>query len=136
MWIGWQPDELSKMLESVKEVIKGSKTRSSKLVTMMLWTKLRINLTDEQISMIMNYKSPQEDRRKRVSKACSSVQDALLTHFVSRFPSANHLTRAEALVHQTVYSKTFFGNNGALILDGTYYFIRKSQDHAFQRKTY
>ena len=124
------------MHESIKEVIRGNKNRSSELAVIMFWMKLRTNLTYEQIGMIMNYKSSQEDRRKRVSEACSSVYNALLTHFVPRFLGANHLTRAQALAHQTVYSKTVFGDNVALILDGTYYFIQKSQDHAFQKKTY
>ena len=82
----------------------------------------------------MNYKSPQEDWRKRVSEAFSSMQDALLTHFVPLFLGTNHLTRAKALAHQTLYWKTFFGGNVALVLDETYYFIKKSHDHAFQRK--
>ena len=136
MWTGWWRDELSKMHESIKEVIRGSKNRSSELAVIMFWMKLCTNFTYEQIGMIMNYISSQEGQRKRVSEACSSVQDALLTHFLPRFLGANYLTRAQALTHQTVCSKTFFGDNVALILDGTYYFIQKSQDHAFQRKIY
>ena len=136
MWTSWRREELSKMHESIKEVTRESKNRSSELAVIMFSIKLRTNLTYEQIGMRMNYKFSQEDKRKRVSEACSSVEDALLTHFVPRFFGANHLTRAQALAHQTVYSKTFFRGNVALILDGTYYFIQKSQDHAFQRKTY
>ena len=136
MWTGWRRVELSKMHESIKEAISSSENRSSELAMIIFWMKLRTNLTYEQISMIINYKALQEDWWKRASEACPSVQDALPTHVVLRFLGANHLTRAQALAHQTVYSKAFFGDNVALIRDGTYYFIQKSQAHAFQRKVY
>jgi len=136
MWTGWRREEISKMHESIEGSMKQSKNRSSELALIMFWMKLRTNLSYDQIGSLMNYKSASGYQRKRVSEGCSSAQKALLINFVPRFLGAEHLTRTQALAHQTIYSKTFFGDNVALILDGTYYFIQKSKDHAFQRATY
>ncbi|CAF4989323.1 unnamed protein product, partial [Rotaria sp. Silwood1] len=82
MWTGWRRSELSVMQESISGLMKDSKNRSTELALAMFWIKLSTNLTYDQIGMLMNYKSPVDDYRKRVAETCSSVQDNLLAHFV------------------------------------------------------
>ena len=119
MWTSWRRGEFLKMHESITGLVKQSKNRSSEFALIMFWIKLATNLTYDQIGVLMNYKVSSEDQRKRVSEACFSVQEALLANFVPKFLGATHLTRAQALSHQSVYSITFFGDKIALILDGT-----------------
>ena len=112
------------------------KNRSIELALNIFWMKLRTNLTYDQISVLMNCKSSINDKKKRIAENCSFVQENLLTYFVRNSLGVNHINRNQALDHQIIYSRTLFSGNVALILDGTYYFIQKSQDHTFQRSTY
>ncbi|CAF4626320.1 unnamed protein product, partial [Didymodactylos carnosus] len=125
MWTGWGREELGIMTNSVAKSFRQSPNRSSELAVIIFWLKLRTNLSYDQIGTLMNYKTPLTDQRKRVSEACAAVQQALIRNFVPKYLGVQHLSRSEALKHQTPYTKTFFGDNVALILDGTYFYIHK-----------
>ncbi|CAF1566373.1 unnamed protein product [Didymodactylos carnosus] len=55
---------------------------------------------------------------------------------VPYFLGVHHLTRDEAIDHNTAYSTVFFGQTVPIIWDGTYFYINKSSDHSFQRASY
>ncbi|CAF4954165.1 unnamed protein product [Rotaria sp. Silwood1] len=93
MWTGWRRSELSVMQKSISGLMKDSKNRSTELALAMFWIKLRTNLTYDQIGMLMNYKSPVDDYRKRVAETCSSVQENLLAHFVPKSTYSSHKKR-------------------------------------------
>lgn len=46
------------------------------------------------------------------------------------------MTRTEALTHNTIFTKRFFGDKATLILDGIYFYISKSADHKLKRTSY
>ncbi|CAF1378681.1 unnamed protein product, partial [Didymodactylos carnosus] len=116
--------------------MRGSKHRSIADALLMFWVKLKTNLTYNQIGILFNYDTSSEDRRKRVSDSCDAVMDCLLKHFVPNFLGLNRVTYQQALAHDTIYSKTFFGNGFKFTWDATYFFVNKSSDHVLQKKTY
>ncbi|CAF1182034.1 unnamed protein product [Didymodactylos carnosus] len=135
---GWGKTELETMLKVILDSnsMRGSKHRSIADALLMFWVKLKTNLTYNQIGILFNYDTSSEDRRKRVSDSCDAVMDCLLKHFVPNFLGLNRVTYQQALAHDTIYSKTFFGNGFKFTWDATYFFVNKSSDHVLQKKTY
>ena len=53
-----------------------------------------------------------------------------------KFLGTKHMTRAEAVVHNTVFTKCFYMDKVTLIPDETYGYIQISADHTLQRSSY
>ena len=55
---------------------------------------------------------------------------------VPKFLGKNHMTRAEAVAHNTVSTKCFYKDKVTLILVGTYIYIQESAQHILERSSY
>lgn len=71
------------------------------------------------------------------SRAFQMVTEELSAKFVPLHLSVSHLSRNDALAHMTEIAKVFYGEDKlATVWDGTYYYIQKSSQYDFSRKTY
>ena len=74
------------------------------------------------------YNSPQKI-------SCCSI-NIISISVVPKFLGTNHITRAEAVAHNTVSTKCFYTDKVTLILVGTYIYIQESADHILERSSY
>ncbi|CAF2321530.1 unnamed protein product [Rotaria sp. Silwood2] len=66
---------------------------------------------------LFNYAGDSETRRKRVADTFDSVQILLVRNFVPLNLGVSHLTRDEALIHNTSFTKEFWDNRVTIIWD-------------------
>ncbi len=134
MWTGWtreQFDEMERHLVGCRR----SNNRSVRSSLAMFWMKLKTDLSFEQIASLFNLDL--EHGRKYVGEAIHSVAKDLETYFVPLHLGVGHLSREEAMAHNTTFSSTLYGANKVMtVWDGTYYYIERSGDHELARRTY
>ena len=104
-------------------------TLSTENALILFWTKLKTNISWQQLSAICGISA------STVSRTFHKVLLALNETVVPQFLGTTHMTRSEA-VHNTTFTRSFYGDKVTLILDGTYIYIPKSTDHKLQRASY
>ncbi len=135
-WTGWTSQQLSNMTSLIAPHMRSSKYRTPFEAVCLFWVKLKTNLSFRQIGTLFKISTAEESIRHRVEDTFHAITTYLNNTIVSSHLGLNHLTRAEALNHHTAYSKIFFGDQLAIIWDGTYVFCHKSSDHILQRNSY
>ncbi|CAF2141157.1 unnamed protein product [Rotaria magnacalcarata] len=116
--------------------LRSSSNRTSRNALAIFWIKIKTNLSFRQIGSLFNISGNSDTRRLRVADAFDSVRELFIKYFVSKHLGIGHITIDDAKIHNTAYSKEFFGNEPTLIWDGTYFFIGKSSSHSVNRSTY
>ena len=135
-WTGWTLEQLNNMTSLIAPYMRSSKHRTPFEAVCLFWVKLKTNLSFRQIGTLFKISTSEDSIRRRVEDTFHSIATYFNNTIVSCHLGLNHLTRTEALNHHTAYSKMFFGNQLAIIWDGTYVFCHKSNDHILQRDCY
>lgn len=95
--------------------------------------KLRTGLSDEEVASIRHVS------RSTVTRRCTIARTALMTDFVPRYVNCEY-QRQELQSHTTTLVRDLFCDGNAdkvaIIFDGTYIYINKSGNFAFQKFTY
>ena len=95
--------------------------------------KLRSGMSNQLLSTIFGIS------KSSLRRAIKSVRLALVKNFVPRILGLQHITR-EAVInsHTRPLAQSLFGNLNQVtaVLDGTYIFIKKTNNFAFQRRSY
>ena len=133
VWTGWTKSQLTAMHQVLKQ--RGSCKRSSIDTIAMFWIKLKTNLSFNQIASLFNLGTDAAGRMV-VSRAFHSVAEQLNANFVPFHLGVEHISRQDAMEHMTTFSNMFFDYNLVTIWDGTYYYIEKSNQYDFSRKTW
>lgn len=128
-WTGWSIEEFKQIHDICVDKLQGSSS-STYDILLLFWAKLRTNISWPQLSSLCG-----------LSKTCVSryfhrALSALNKTIVPNHLGVNHLSRQEAISHNTVFTSTFYGDNVTLVLDGTYIYIQKSEDHLLQKSSY
>ncbi|CAL8083599.1 unnamed protein product [Orchesella dallaii] len=113
--------------------LKNSKNRSTRNALAIFLAKLRLGVAHEFLGFLFGM-----DKR-RISDAITSVTSALEEHFVPKYLGHPHITREDIKAHTPDLVNELYKideDNIALILDGTYIYIQKSQDHQTQCQTF
>ncbi|CAF2155112.1 unnamed protein product [Rotaria magnacalcarata] len=116
--------------------IRSSCNREARNALAMFWIKLKTNLSFRQIGSLFNISGDYENRRKVVSRSFDSIRQVLVDKLLPKHLGIGHLSRSEAIDHNTSFSNEFFGKKVTIIWDGTYFYTGKSSSHEFQRSTY
>ena len=132
-WTGWTKNQFDRMFSFVFS--KSSVLRDAREALAMFWIKMKTNLSLTQIATLFGLK-PDEQGRKVVSRALQSVSGSLEEHFVPRHLGVGHISRSDAMTHMTTFSNLFFDLKLTTVWDGTYYYIQKSSQYEFSRKSW
>ncbi|CAF3028442.1 unnamed protein product [Rotaria sp. Silwood2] len=135
-WTGWTKRQFDAMFEVLAPILRSSCNRDTRNALAVFWIKAKTNLSFNQIGTLFNYRGDSETRRKRVWDTFDSVRMILVRDFVPLNLGVGHLTREQALTHNTAFSKEFWDNKVTIIWDGTYLYLGKSSDHYANRSTY
>ena len=122
-WTGWNLSQLMEKTSFIAPNMYKSKHRSPFEAVCMYWIKLKTNLSFRQIGTLFKIQTTKESIRKRVEDAFHTVSTHLYNALVPLHLGFHHITRTDALEHNTAYTKIFFGNNLSIIWDGTYIYI-------------
>ncbi|CAF1117325.1 unnamed protein product [Rotaria magnacalcarata] len=136
IWTGWNIAQFDIMLDMLSPFLRSSCSREPRNAIAIFWIKAKTDLSFNQIGSLFNYTGDSETRRKRVADTFDSVRILLVRNFVPLNLGVYHLTRDQALIHNTAFSKEFWDNKVTIIWDGTYIYIEKSSDHYLNRSTY
>ena len=128
-WTGWTLTELKTIHDACEEYLPDT-TNSSENALLLFWAKLKTNISWPQLSIFCGMP------KTTVRRTFYAVLSALSKTMSPKFLGTKHMTRTEALTHNTEFTKTFYGDKVTLILDGTYIYIQKSSDHKLQRCSY
>ncbi|CAL8076174.1 unnamed protein product [Orchesella dallaii] len=115
------------------KTLKNSKNRSTRNALAIFLAKLRLGVSQEFLGFLFGM-----DKR-RISDAITSITNALEEHFVPKFLGYKHIRREDVKNHTPELVTEMYNvdpDNIVLILDGTYIYIQKSQDHQTQIETY
>ncbi|CAM4834786.1 unnamed protein product [Rotaria magnacalcarata] len=135
-WTGWSEEQFNDMFKEISVYLRSSSNRTSLNALAIFWIKIKTNLSFRQIGSLFNISGNSDTRRLRAADAFDSVRELFIKYFVSKHLGIGHITIDDAKIHNTAYSKEFFGNESTLIWDGTYFFIGKSSSHSVNRSTY
>ena len=135
LWTGWTKEQFDSFIPCLIGM-RNTKSRTLRESLAMFWIKLKTDLSFAQIASLFNIPDPGEGGRHIVSDAFHAVQDKLSENFVPSWLGCKHMDPNVAKKHNTVYSKTFFGDHPTTIWDGTYLYIHKSMNYSKGRKTY
>ncbi|KAK3109143.1 hypothetical protein FSP39_023866 [Pinctada imbricata] len=133
VWTGWTKEQFEHMLRHV--TLRDSTNRSSVNALAIFWIKLRTNLSYREIAVLFNISSDYNGLMS-ISRTLHSVAAQLNTNFVPSYLGIKHISREEAISHMTVFSNVLFENKLSVVWDGTYYYIEKSGDYSFSRRSY
>jgi hypothetical protein len=119
----------------IKEHIRNTPARSTKTYLGIFLFKMKAGISNKVISTIFNIS------RSSLTRAISSVRQALMQTFVSQNLGLRHITREDAIKNHTrPLAHTLFSDitesQAIVVLDGTYIYIQKSGNFHFQRRTY
>ena len=78
------------------------------------------NLSCCQIGSPFNFRGNSEARRKQVADTCDLVCTVLTRDFVPLHIGVGHITRDEAHMHNTSFSKEFWHDKMTIIWNGMY----------------
>ncbi|CAM4817803.1 unnamed protein product [Rotaria magnacalcarata] len=135
-WTGWTKEQFEHMFMLILSHIRSSCNREARNALAMFWIKLKTNLSFRQIGSLFNISGDYENRRKVVSRSFDSIRQVLVDKLLPKHLGIGHLSRSEAIDHNTSFSNEFFGKKVTIIWDGTYFYTGKSSSHEFQRSTY
>jgi hypothetical protein len=137
VWTGWTKEQFNAMLPDLSSM-RNTENGTIREALAIFWIKLKTDLSFSQIASLLHIKPDNihQAGRLTVSSAFYSVKDALDELFVPLHLGADHMTQQEALKHNTIYSKTFFGDKPTTIWDGTYLFTHRSSNYGQARKFY
>ena len=119
----------------IKEHIHNTPARSTKTSLGIFLFKMKAGISNKVISTIFNIS------RSSLTRAISSVRQALMQTFVSQNLGLRHITREDVIRNHTrPLAQTLFGDitesQAIVVLDGTYIYIQKGGNFHFQRRTY
>jgi hypothetical protein len=119
----------------IKEHIRNAHARSTKTSLGIFLFKMKAGISNKVISTIFNIS------RSSLTRAISSVRQALMQTFVSQNLGLGHITREDVIRNHTrPLAQTLFGDitesQAIVVFDGTYIYIQKSGNFHFQRRTY
>lgn len=131
-WTGWTLDQIKQMHSACVNNLnlKSSTGSSTENALLLFWAKIKTNISWPQLSSLCGVP------KGSVSRIFHAVLSALCETVVPRFLGTDHMTRLEAINHNTTFTKCFYGDKVTVILDGTYIYIPKSSDHKLQRSSY
>lgn len=129
-WTGWNLAELKQIHDICVTNLPALSCMSTHNAIVLFWAKVKTNISWPQLSTLCGVPKP------TVSRVFHAVLEALSKTVVPKYLGAGHMTRAEAINHNTTFTKCFYGDKVTLILDGTYIYIPKSSDHKLQRSSY
>ena len=129
-WTGWTISQLMQIHDHCVSRLPTASTLSTENALILFWTKLKTNISWQQLSALCGISA------STVSRTFHKVLLALNETVVPQFLGTTHMTRSEAVTHNTTFTRSFYGDKVTLILDGTYIYIPKSTDHKLQRASY
>jgi len=136
LWTGWTKDQFNSFLQHLQGM-RNSKQRSIRTSLAIFWIKLKTDLSFGHIASLLGIKrGDSEAGRLIAAEAFHAVENLLAANFVQLHLGPAHMTPEEAKKHNTVYSRTFFGERSQTIWDGTYLYTYKSSNYAINRKFY
>lgn len=115
--------------------LRSTSTRSSRTALALLLVKLRTGLSLSVISTLFGI------RKNSCSKAIHAARTALMTSFVPKYLGLSHIDRDQIIRdHTSTFAKVLFADSKSdvaiAVADGTYIYIEKSSNYAFQRRSY
>lgn len=136
---GFDSSEFQRLVQFVKQngTMRDNKNRTVSQAMAVFLYRLKSGVAQNEVRRLFGLKS-----RQRVSDYFISVLKALHTNMVPKFFGLGHLTREELYSHMTDAAKVLcekvWKNPNAMITiyDGSYFYIQKSGDHEYQRRTY
>ena len=127
---GWDSDSINAMLEDISHDLSGpNKKLSPKTALIMFWMKLKTNVSWAHLSSLFGIS------KSSVSRIYHLVLESLHSKLVPKGLGTSHISREDAMTHNTIFTSTFFTSN-VIIMDGTYIYINKSRHHQFQKDSY
>lgn len=120
-WTGWNIAQFNVMLDMLSQSLRSSCNREPRNALAMFWVKAKTNFSFSQIGSLFNYTGDSDNRRKRVADTFDSVRSLLIRNFVPLYLGTSHLSRNQALHHNTAFSKEFWDNKVTIIWDGKCY---------------
>ncbi|XP_062589596.1 uncharacterized protein LOC134251226 isoform X2 [Saccostrea cucullata] len=122
------------LLSAVDGKVKNTSTRSVRTSLGIFLLKMKSGLSNEMLSTILNVS------KSSIHRAIAVVRRTLMETFVPKNVGFQHISREDVIQkHTRPLAESLFGGTGTqalLVLDGTYIYIQKSMNFAFQRKTY
>lgn len=122
------------LLSAVDGKVKNTSTRSVRTSLGIFLLKMRCGLSNEMLSTLLNVS------KSSIRRAISVVRRTLMETFVPNNVGFQHISREDVInKHTRPLAESLFGGTGTqaiLVLDGTYIYIQKSMNFAFQRKSY
>ena len=113
--------------------VKNTPARSAKTSIGLFLVKLYSGMSNKLLATIFGI------TKSSIRRAVSTVRQAFMCCFVPLYLGIQAHTREEIISqHTRPLAQSLFGasNNLILVLDGTYIYINKSNNFAFQRRTY
>ncbi|XP_062602094.1 uncharacterized protein LOC134263728 [Saccostrea cucullata] len=116
--------------------IRPSKSRSIRTCIAILLTKLKTSLDNKMLAVMFNMSKPQ------IRRAVSTARQALCNSFVPQHLGFQHVTRDSIIQKHTrplakeLFTPSFADEKAILVLDGTYIYVQKSTNFAFQRRSF
>ena len=128
-------DEICMLLS---QKMRNSPVRSVRTTVGIFFFKLKSGISNKIMSTLFALSV------SSVRRAISSVRKLLMQWFVPLNLGLNHISRQDIIEHHTrPLAQSLFGSSGdgdnpklILVLDGTYIYIQKSNNFAFQRRSY
>ncbi|CAF3392279.1 unnamed protein product, partial [Rotaria sp. Silwood2] len=102
-WTGWNIAQFDMMFDMLSPFLRSSCNREPRNALAIFWIKAKTNLSFSQIGSLFNYTGDSEARRKRVADTFDSVRILLVRNLVPLNLGVYHLTRDQALIHNTAF---------------------------------
>ena len=115
LWTSWNIAEFDTMFKTVSPFLRSSRNREARNALAIFWAKAKTNLSFSQTRTLFNYPGDSEARRKRVADTFDPIRILLVHNLVPLNLGVCHLTRNQALMHNTVFSKEFWDNKVTII---------------------
>ena len=129
-WTGWTLSEFQAIHDLCSSSLTHLSSLSSENAMLLFWAKLKSNISWPQLSSLIGVS------KSSVSRIFHTVTSVLHKIVMPRFLGSAHISREVAKTHNTIFTRLFYGNKVTIILDGTYIYIQKSNEHQLQRSSY
>ena len=132
---GLSCENADELCEHVTSKVRNTPARSTRTSLGIFLMKLRSGISNKLLSTLFNL------TKSSVRRAVDSVRRSLMTSFVPQNLGLQHVTRESVITeHTRPLAQKLFGNESSsqviLVLDGTYIYIQKSNNFAFQRRSF
>ena len=115
--------------------MRDSRVRSHRVALAIFLAKMRLGLSNSVLASMFRLKG-----KRQVSGVIHAVRLALSKTIVPRYLGFEHIDRRTVLrEHQTAIAiRLMTGSTSQLVIvmDGTYFFVQKSSDNLFQRRSF